>query len=261
MSEFDQLRAELRPGVPGLISFFPLVTGVGRVEATAATYTVHDIDGNQIDSGTATLTTLDGITRIDCPVTVNKIAEGYQCRITYRVAGESVDRLHVEAFDCVLWPWPETTVSYDDIVDERPDAIDILERLADRVGKTPVEYAAVIGYRARVALDGMLRDAIKTDEADNKFGQRFLRGSVVINRERFRRVEIKLALRELFASTMTGSADEDDPASALHGYYSREVDSAWRQVGRLTYSKDDDLTADEDIDQRLGADLELEVVW
>lgn len=258
-AEFDDLRPELRRDVADTISIWPKTDADGNVTATSATYSVVAPDGTELVTETAaTITAVgtapDTVSRIDCAIPAQSVIdEGYQVRVKWSVSG-GVEQLTVVPFDVVAWPIG-ATVSLNDILQARPAAQNEIASLANQLGMTPEQYAALLGYRARVVLDERIRDlVVQSAPSDAKFqnrvalhgwrGRVYLRGYAILDRRRLQRLQVMLALRELYQTLMTGSDAAEDPRRALFERYSAEADAAFRSLGRLEFDFSDDLVPD-----------------
>lgn len=256
--ERDDLRQELRLSAAGTIYFWPKVPGTGNVAVTGSpTYTVHNPDGTQIESGTATATDVGGVDRIDCAVaSIATLDEDYQVRISWAYSGANY--FDIVSFDVVRWPYPDYTITLNDLQEERPDVGDTLTRLGARMNsQTSEQLASIFGYRARVELDAMVREQIEQDKT--AFGKDFesagvaretySRPTLIINRERLNRVERKLALKLIYAADATNPEDGDDESAALYRFYKNEVATTWRGMGPLKYDVGEDMVPDKTIHQ------------
>lgn len=249
----DLLRAEVRPDVPAVLSFRPSVAGTGDVVSTSATFTVHAPDGAQLATGTASIVAVDSVSRIDVPVQVSDLEEGYQARITWRASGESNDRFHIIPFDCVRWPWAEELLTKSEITDARGAVDEVITDLAELTNRSPEAEVDSVARHVRRELRDMVRNASDIDGEP-------LRAALVLNRDRLRVVEVMLALREIYSRTMTGDV-EDDSAAALYAHYDARVAKIWEHVGqKLEYDTDGDLTPDEEANAA-DPNLGLEVTW
>lgn len=238
--DFSEIEPEVRIGVADVVSFFPKVPGTGNVLlSTAPTFTVHDPAGKQLGSGTASLQSVGtpAISRVDVQVpAIETVDEGYQVRLKWREDG-GVERLEVITFSVVMHPFDETTVGKNDLIQLRPAAFTALQDGARRLGQSVDQFASLLGFAARSELIQRVNAQAKEDRADyqdplrNIYGHDhgFLRGYMILNRARLKRVEVRLALAELYATVHT-RGDEDDGSANLHEFYMRQADRAWRSV-------------------------------
>lgn len=259
--EQDELRQELRRNVAGAVTLWPKLGGEGNVLCSGATYTIHRPDGTQIQSGSATLTgigTPAEYTRIDCVVSaIETLDEDYQARVTWTQTGGGT-HFDMVSFDVVLYPWGPPSVSLNDILEERPDAAVLLERLGVRLGYSaadaPAAYAAILAVRARVELDALIREQMESQSGlqlepgtiTQLTRRRYTRPYLVLNRERLNRPERLYALAKLYAADMS-SPEGDDESAALYRHYQAQAETAWRGVGPLRYDATEDLLPDSQI--------------
>lgn len=266
--ENDELRRELRLSVAGTLRWWPKLDGANVLLST----TGGEVSVIIKDPGGSTIQTISdatsGVTDIGSPAeysyldisasAISVLDEDYSAHITWRQRGASVDYLDVIWFDVVRWPWGQPSVSLNDMLEERPDAADILLRHGLRLGYSSATAAAtmagVYAVRARVELDAKIRDTIEADRvraSETSTGQgggdRYTRPNLVLNRERLSRVERKLAMRLLFAADM-GDPEGGDESAGLFRFYDAEAERAWRSVGPLKYDgPSEDIVATETI--------------
>lgn len=145
-----------------------------------------------------------------------------------------------------------------DILAERPDAQHTLEAYSGFDHQlTPEDMAWVYAGRARAMLDDMVRDRLLQVEtgADHtartvghrSHGEIYLRGWMVADMDRLRRVERYLLVYEMFTSKSTGELEEDESA-ALADLYLKRAKAALHQLGRIRIDIDQDGTPDDTVD-------------
>lgn len=255
--EDDELRQELRQGVAKTVRIWPKYQGVGNVSAhaTANTFEVFDGAGESLQGPTAiapvAVTVEYGtISRFDVPVAAIGTL-GEDLRIDLRWTYSGVVQLTSVFFDVVLYPLGSPSVTLNDVLEERPDAGDILERMGDVLGLTNAKesMAAKFALRALVELDAKIRAHVADEFTLNASASLpvtpspFTRPNLILNRERLNRVERKLTMKLLYAAEMKGP-DDDSESSALYRYYKDESESAWASVGPLKYDRSEDQVVD-----------------
>lgn len=242
--EMDELRQEVRRGVVGELVYWPKSAGAGNVQPEASpAYTLHRPDGTQLASGTGAVAQVDAAYRIAVAVPgIDRLDEDYQARITWRVEGESIDRLEVVAFDVVLWPFGPSSVSLNDLLEERPEVGRTLERFGRLFTptRTPQQMAAVYAHRARVELDAKIRAQVERDHQTNPKARR---PHLILNRERLNRVERKIAMALIYAAECSNPEGDTESAGLLR-YYRGETDAAWASLGPMKYDASQDLVVD-----------------
>lgn len=260
-AELDDLRLEVRKSVATTLSFWPKVSGSGNVYVSATpTFTVYDPDGASVQaSSNASLTQINTneYTRIDCAVpAIGTLGEDYRIDILWVDDATSTARRDQVYFDCVLYPYGPPSVSLNDLLEERPDAAEILARHGALLGfsasTAQAQMASIYAVRARVELDALIRDQVRQDSQSESYtstgisADHYTRPNLILNRERLNRVERKLAMRQLFAADMSSPEGEDESA-ALFRFYADESDKAWRGIGPLKYDSSEDLVPDETV--------------
>lgn len=263
--ELDDLPRELRKDVAGTLRFFPKVNGINvaaHATATNHSFTVHKPDGTQIEAiSSVSPTTVSTYSRLDLPVSaISELDEGYQVRLSWQDLSGSA-YFEVLAFDVVLWPFDQPLVSLNDLIDERPEILEVLQRLGIRRGLSSgieaEEYAAVIAARAHLELYTLIRNQILSDRNEEgtyvsapRTGHRRTRAArpnLILNRQALRRVELQLALAKAYEADMGSPDSEEDSSALLHAHYRAAADRAWGSVGPLQYDSVEDLTPDEEI--------------
>lgn len=137
-----------------------------------------------------------------------------------------------------------------DILAERPSAGRSLEQIAGvNSGVEVADIVWALAGRARAMLDDLVRDRLlqlddpQVSQAqrvdDRQSGEVYLRGWMVADMDRLRRVERYLLVYELYTSQMDGSAVEDEDAALAELYLGR-ARAAMAAVGRLRVDIDQD---------------------
>ncbi len=255
--ELDELRQEVRKDASGTISFWPKVDGE-NVAVTSATAAVYDCDGNVLQA-TASLTPTDvgGVDRFDKTVNaISTLNEDYRVEFTWIYNG--VTRVNHVYFDIVLYPFGQPSVSLNDLLEQRPDSAETLERLGLQLGYTlsdaQEKMAAILAVRARVELDAILRKQLTdywqslSTEDQFRHGSRYSRPHLILNRERLNRAERMLAMKALYESDMV-DAEGVEASSSLYRLYEQKVNAAIMGLGPLKFDHDPDLKAD---DEQIG---------
>ncbi len=257
--ELDSLRQEARQSVATTIVFWPKNNGLNTAVETDGTFEVFDPAGSSIQGPTTIDGTLvDDVDRYDIPVSaIADLDEDYRVDVLWEVAGESFVHRNSVYFDVVLMPYGDPSVSLNDLLEERVDIGEVLDRHGQLLGQTAGDVAqefaaAVYSVRARVELDAMIRSQINADAgtmADPSHPTTYATGRtrphLILNRERLNRVERKLALRAIYASDM---GSEDGEESWLWRHYDAEVQRAWAGVGPLRYDSNEDAVPDTTLD-------------
>lgn len=264
--ELDDLPWEVRRGASAVLRYWPKVDGRNVLASAAAghcTYEVVSPSGATVQAEiNITPTTVSGVSLLDLAIpAITELGERYQVRITYRESGGSVSYTDLRTFDVVLFPFGQPWVSFNDLVEARQDAADILNRIGVQLGYTTGtearEYAAAIcAIEGRIALDARIRDTVLSDYARaasetrspaalSRLGRRFCRPALIIDRQRLTRVERFGALAHLYRSVALRPQDGEDAASQVYREFKGLADHAWSQVGPLAYDSSEDGVPDE----------------
>jgi hypothetical protein len=151
-------------------------------------------------------------------------------------------------------------VTLNDLLEERPDCGEVLDRLGVLLGYTSgdtakIGMAAVVAHRGLVELDGKLRNAVARSQNSDVPSYTstltsgvpiYTRPHLILNRERLNAVERKLALKALFAADMS-EPEGDDESAALYRHYAQEAETAWRGIGPLKYDAVEDLVPETEV--------------
>lgn len=276
--ESDELRRELRRGVNTTFPWWPKVDGANVRLAAGATFYVYSPAGVLLQDSTGVSDVLVGaISRGDLVIDASKfgtaLGEDYQIRITWREYGTTFDRFDLAHFDIVLYPFGPPSVSLNDLLEERPDVGEVLDRLGQLLGYAAGDAAretaaAVFAVRARVELDARIRDAVAADAAKfaapsytstgaSSSSDLYTRPRLILNRERLNRFERKMAMALVYAADASNPLEGDDEASALHRFYRDAAEAAWRGVGPLRYDSTETLKPSETL-TGLGRTVRME---
>lgn len=264
--ENDDLRMEMRQSLTDEVYFFPKYNGVNVSVAGTPTWELYDPSGTLLDSGSVTVTSVDDVDRLDITIQGTDIAtrdENYSLRITWvgAIAGTPVVR-DVVLFDVVAYPL-DTSVSLNDLLEERPDVGETLDRMGvalgyttgDGNGQAQREMAGIFSRRALAELQSLIRNQVLRDQAEetkdfNSFrgevGLRATRPNLILNRRALNRPLRKLAMMLVYAADMSEPEGPDESA-ALYRHYKAEADMAWRSIGPLQYDYAEDLLPDTDL--------------
>jgi len=258
--ELDSLRQELRLDTAGTIVFWPKLNGANvAVSAVGGEcyFQIYDASGTSIQAQTNIDGTLVGdVDRFDIPAdAISTLDEDYRADIFWTVASGSVVYRDAVFFDVVRYPYGPPSVSLNDLLEERPDVGEVLDRhgqlLGYTAGDTAKETAAAIyAVRARVEIDALVRTQVTADAAVGSArapvhpttGSVYTRPNLILNRERLNRVERKLAMRLVYEGDQTGG--EDDEGNWLFLHYKRAAEYAWASVGPLKYDQSEDMVPD-----------------
>ena len=268
--ENDDLRPEVRDGIADTFYLFPKVRGENVTVAGTPTYEIYDPSGALIQSGSASTTLVDDVHRIDVSFSaITTRDEDYQLRVAWVPnAPGPAEVLDVIQFDVVAHPL-DTRVSLNDLMEERPDVAEVLDRLGvllgytsgDGGGEAQREAASVFSTRALSELDAKLRDQVYQDA--QRFGasyttsgiqdstRKYVPGNLILNRSVINRVLRKMAMRLVYAADMASPEESGDESAALFAFYDQEAAMAWASIGPLKYDSNDDLKVDDTI-QSIG---------
>jgi len=257
--ELDSLRQELRQSVTGTIVHWPKVNGanvVGSAVAGEVTFQVYDSSGTSIQGPTnLTPTTVGDVSRFDVSVSaIATLDEDYSVKILWIESGGSTTYIDMVYFDVVLYPFGPPSVSLNDMLEERPDVQETLDRHGQLLGYTAGDtaketMAAIYAVRARVEMDAMLRAQVALDQANANASpaihpatqSRYTRPNLILNRERLNRLERKLAMKLVYEGDM---AQLEGESMFLYEHYKSAAESAWRGIGPLKYDAAEDLVVD-----------------
>lgn len=196
-------------------------------------------EGATLGSGTATVTSGPGWLLYVCAVPPLAVAEGYEVVL----AGGEGRR----AFDVARLSYGPL-LGAEDILSERPAAGRMLDQLASVSEVTRDEIVFALAGRARAMLDDLVRDRLFRVEGAQAasswatragVGQVYLRGWMVADMDRLRRVERYLLVYELYSSAADGSGVEDEDATLAASYLAR-ARAALESAGPLRVDIDSD---------------------
>ena len=271
--ENDDLRREVQVNTSRTLYFFPKYGGENILTSGTPTYSIRDPSGTELYTGTCTVTVVGEVHRLD--VTVPAIAtldEDYSIHYTYTALVLGTPQVRDTVFfDVVAYPL-DSSVSLNDLLEERPDVAEVLDRMGVRLGFTAGNglgesqraMAGIFSRRALVELDALIRSQILKDRDEefkdyNSFQSarkyRSTRPNLILNRERLNRPLRKLAMMLVYAADMAEPESEDESAG-LYRYYQAESDAAWRSIGPLKYDFSEDLVPDMDLGD-IGRSVQL----
>lgn len=154
-AELDDRRQEARRGyASNPVYFWPKVAGLGNVfvaSSPAPTFATSKPDGAAIASGSATVATFDGVTRLGVTIDASglELDENYACHFTWTYDGlQHVDTVR---FDVVREPYDGSDVSLNDLLDELAELRELLEGQAQAHGS-----ARSIATTAAVSVAGVV---------------------------------------------------------------------------------------------------------
>lgn len=254
-SERDDLQPSLRKDSAGVISWWPKDGGVNVALSADPTFTVHTPAGTQVQSGTASRTSVGGVTRVDCAISALATLDcDYQLRISYTPPGAPSAKLHVIPFDVVLWPL-EVDVSLNDLLPLRPDLGRILDVLRANLSPAPTqaEMAGRYIYDAVLELDARLRAQVRAD------GTGVSRTNVILNRGGLSRWVRYAAARNIYAAAGGTAQGEQDKDRAFQ-HFVTEASLAWKGLGPLRPDTSGDLVVDGE-DRNRGRSVRVRRAW
>lgn len=254
--ELTSLRQEVKPGVTGLnkIRHFPKLDGL-NVEPSTYTYEIYNPSGTLQTSGTANATDHGDYLELNCQPSTTLTAswaygENYRVEWTWNLSAPTRPNFVITFFDVVKYPWHHPEISLNDLVEERPDVQEILERHGEMIGlstQIAETAAAIYAVRARVELDALVREAIyeKSYQASpERIGaSSYSRPNLIINRERFNRVERKLAMMLIYLAD-AGDPQGQSESAGIYREYKELSNAAWKSVGPLEFDLNEDGTPD-----------------
>jgi hypothetical protein len=266
--ELDELRREVRKDVATTLKFWPKIDGANVIaEDTGSVnvFTVYDSNGAVLQASTAATVTDIGspdeysYLTLSIPA-ISTLQEDCTVQITWYQDTIATAHFDVISFDVVLYPLGGPSVSLNDLLEERPDCGEVLDRLGVLLGYTTGDaakkgMAAVVAYRGLIELDGKIRNAVaKSQNSDvpsytstlTSGTPIYTRPYLILNRERLNAVERKCALKALYAADMS-EPEGDDESAALYRFYAQEAETAWRGVGPLKYDSVEDLVPDTEL--------------
>ena len=258
----EDIRQEMRQDVAGTVYAWAKIDGE-NVSATSATFVVYGPSGTVVQASTsATLTAVESVSRIDCSVpAIGTLDEDYRVDIEFVVSGATY--FTSVSFDVVLWPFSQPIVTLTDMLGERPEFGQILDRLAALLGNqvsTTADAGGVYALKGHVVLDGWIRASVSDHNTGVGLGK-YTRPYLIINRERLKPVELMLAMREIYkADANDVSEDTTEESGVLYREYSMLAEKAWRSVGPLKFTVDDDLEP-EAIEHRVGGVVQQARGW
>jgi len=146
-----------------------------------------------------------------------------------------------------------------DILAERPAAGRMLDQIAGvNTGVTVEDIVWALAGKSRALLDDMVRDRLLQlegphtasarviDHPRRSRGEVYLRGWMVTDMDRLRRVERYLIVYEMYASAMDGTSVEDEDATLADTYLKR-AKAALAAVGNIRIDIDQDGEPDHEV--------------
>ena len=274
--EFNELRSEVRFETAGCVVLWPKLDGTNVLASDTPgenAFTIFNESGTSVDGPTNILPTLDnGVSKFVVPVSAavaSRLVEDYTVRVTYKRPGDTKEYLVVRQFDIVRWPL-QPSVSLHDMSEELSDAPRICGRIAEQLGQADDragrEYvASICAVRAIVELDSLIRVAIH-EQRGRVLGATFTgparsrdnpytRPNLIINRERYARVERKFAMAALMEMN-GGSEDGDDPVSLRFRSFRSQAITRWTSIGPMKYDIDENLTTNHVLED-IGSSVRL----
>ena len=262
-SEFDELPWEARKDKATTFRYWPKVDGINVTASSVSgevSFTVHQPDGSQIQgSSNVSPTAVGKYSRLDLAVSaIATLDEGYTVRLTWRQAGGAEEYFDVVPFDVVLHPFGQPQVSLNELQDLRPGIGDALDRFGQDYEYASGEQArkraaSVCAYNACLALNARIRAAVISgnvggvSETSAGSARRDRRGRphLVINRKQLLPIERLEAAAHLYRGLAPDPEEGEDPMSALYRHFAGEAEKEWQRLGPIPYDFNEDLTADQ----------------
>lgn len=256
--QIDDLPGEAVLNVGGTLTWYPRVQGTGNVTATTATYELLDAAGTSLGTGSATITAVGtpAVSRVTVPVSAGQAVvlsdlQPNTCRLAWRIAGDTVDRVNVLVWEVVRVPWAsEALVSLSDLQTVRPTVGLVLRRqgalLELATGAEAEAAAAGHAYRAHCMVDSMIRARATS--------QGTVRPRLLFDRARIAGlVEVPLTLSLVFEADARApgpvvDGGGDDEAASLARWYRAQAYEAWASIGALPYDANDDGVPDSQVE-------------
>jgi hypothetical protein len=205
------------------------VTGVWSVEK----------DGAEVATGSVTSVAVGSGSVVSAAIGSLVIGEGYRLTLPNN---------RVVLFDVARDPYgPFPTLG--DLVSERPDVVSIVNQTVSVLGGLPLTTEIVVenaADRARATLDDLLRTRLVESphpsirQLELRFrlprDQLFLRGYLILDSDRVRRIERYLTIYELFMQKVIGRVE--DSSQALASAYFARAKAALHSMGPLRVDAD-----------------------
>lgn len=239
--ENDDLRPELPRGGVRPIRFVPKLNGsaVDFTGLSSATWEAKKKGGETLEVGTTAPTSASfgdrtvGFYTIQLAA-INSILE--DCILTVDWAFGGLSYRETVMFDVCLIPLGEQ-IGVSDLTEARFDASTHLIRLGGLNGNTGEQTqmeagTRIVATRARSDLQQKLRRKAFND------GQ--IRPYQILDQRAVRRIEVLMALRELYKSMANAPTNGEDQASSLYRFYAAEAEREFQQLV-VTYSDQEEV--------------------
>ena len=237
-AELDDVRQQIRQGgaaASNILKFWPSVAGTGNVLVTGTpTYSLKKDSTAAIVTGSATATTVDGVTKITIGIdatdtTVFELKENYSALITWVHSGMTY--VSTIRFDCVLDPVGDLNVTLNDLIEE---VVDMDERLSRQAtiqgsGRTAEQAASVYAVKAWGDVYRWLKS--KTE------AQGGILPRLIVDREALRRVVVARACARVFRAEGGGL---DSESRQLFEDWDLESTARFSEMGPLAYDSNED---------------------
>ena len=237
-TELDGLRREVRAGQSSVLAYWPKVNA-RNVTVTAASAGLFSETGTSLGALSCAIveagfndedTPESTYSRIDITVGALDLGQNYAVEVTFTAGGLP----HVDTFtvDAVAFPiLSASLLSLNDLLEVRPDVIDVLRRQGLRLGYTSAtaaeSMASVYAVRALMELDERINDMVR--EA------RGFRPALILHRDRLHRPLRYTALKMIYAAESSNPEEGEDEASGIYRHFRAAADAAWRSVGPLQF--------------------------
>lgn len=240
-AELDDFRQVVRQGyASNTLTHWPKVEGVGNVEVTSATYTLHRPyaqDTEVLASGSCTVTDVDGVSKLTLTVDASAITtwlldEYYRATLLITYAGEVLKR---DVYFDVGRSTYRPQVSLNDLLEEDANLDRVLTRQADVIsdGRTAEAHASVLGVKAW----GDVREWLRSKLAES--GRILPRA--ILDHESVHRVVVAATVARAYRA-QGGSPDSESGLRA--DWWGDEARNRLSSMGPLAYDDNQDGTAD-----------------
>lgn len=258
VNELDDLPWEARFGVATTLRFF-FKENVRNV-SVSGTPTVNFYSSSGADLGADTTGVVvspaqdtDQQYRAVVVPSTFALGERYRARITWTSATSSVAYAEDRLFDVVRTPFGAPWTSLNDLIEARPEVLEILDRWGQRLGYAAGDVArenaaGIAAVHGRLWLEAKIRDQISRDAVttatETKAGRSRTglipwRPALIIDRQRLMRPERFAALAHVYRGVAKAPDDGDDTHSQLYRHFRDQAEAAWLGVGPLAYDHGD----------------------
>jgi len=254
--ELDDARPEVRKGVASTaITHYARVDGEGLVAASSVSgeckYTIYDSNGDTLQASTNITPSADpdGVNSkftFSVPA-IAELQEDAYIVVEWQKSGDSERRVNTIYFDVVLQPWGASSVAINDLLAVRPDAGQVLDQQAARIGGglTRESLASIYGSRAHTELYHWIRSQISAESAGRADGAATItRPRLILDKTAIHRVETILAVALVYEGDMTSTEATESDAAALFAHYSERAKDSFRALGPLRYDATEDRVVD-----------------